>query len=94
MYRYFVELMGARIRHSRESSKAALGYASPDEFLRDLELVRESLLANRGERLVELFVDPLMRKVRTFGFHLHSLDIRQHSNVLAKALDELSRGGR
>ena len=91
VYRHFVELMGTRIRHSRESSKAALGYAAPDEFLRDLELVRESLLANRGERLVELFVDPLMRKVRTFGFHLHSLDIRQHSSVLAKALDELNR---
>ena len=90
VYRHFVELMGARIRHSRESSKTALGYASPDEFLRDLELVRESLLANRGGRLARLFVAPLLRKVRTFGFHLHSLDIRQHARVLEQTLAELS----
>ena len=90
VYRHFIELMGARIRHSRESSKTALGYASPGEFLRDLGLLRESLLANRGERLARLLLDPLLRKVRTFGFHLHSLDIRQHAHVLEQTLAELS----
>ena len=34
-------------------------------------------------------VDPLLRKVRTFQFHLSALDIRQNSRVHAQALEEL-----
>src|SRR5262249_13892145 len=37
---------------------------------------------------------PLLRQVRTFGFHLHALDIRQHSRVLSGALAELAAGGK
>ena len=35
-------------------------------------------------------IDPLLRKVRTFGLHLHTLDIRQHARVHAQAMQELS----
>ena len=35
------------------------------------------------------YVDSLLRKVRTFGFHLHTLDIRQHARVHARAIEEL-----
>ena len=52
-------------------------------------LIRESLAANRGVRLAELIIDPLLRKVRTFGFHLSTLDIRQHARVHAQALAEI-----
>ncbi len=38
---------------------------------------------------LKLFVAPLLRKVRTFGFHLHTLDIRQHARVHAHAIKEL-----
>ena len=59
------------------------------EFERDLLLLRDSLSANRGERLAHDHVDPLLRKLHTFGFHLHGLDIRQHARVHAQALTEL-----
>jgi phosphoenolpyruvate carboxylase len=39
-----------------------------------------------------LLLDPLLRKVRTFGFHLSTLDIRQHAKVHAKFLAEISSG--
>src|SRR5208282_2994032 len=55
--------------------------------------LRASLIANRGQRLAELLIDPLLRKVRTFGFHLHTLDIRQHAHVHARALAELRAAG-
>ena len=90
LYRHFLELMAARLRFCRDSAGAGLGYTSAAEFESDLEFVRVSLAAYRGSRLAELLVDPLLRKVRTFGFHLHTLDIRQHSQVLADALAELS----
>jgi phosphoenolpyruvate carboxylase len=54
----------------------------------DLETLRESLKENRGLRIARTLVDPLILQARTFGFHLHTLDIRQHARVHAKALQE------
>jgi phosphoenolpyruvate carboxylase len=51
--------------------------------------VRESLAENRGRRLAERLLDPLLRQVDTFGFHLHTLDLRQHARVHAAAYAEL-----
>ena len=56
---------------------------------RDLVLLRSSLMANRGQQLAETFVDPLLRRLRTFGFHLQVLDIRQHARVHADVLREI-----
>jgi len=64
-------------------------YDSASEFEHDLLLVRESLQANRGERLSHIYVGSLLRKVRKFGFHLYALDIRQHARVHAQVLKEL-----
>ena len=63
-------------------------YASADEFLGDLTILRDSLAANRGLRIARSLVDPLILLVRTFGLHLHTLDIRQHSRLHAAALQE------
>jgi len=90
LYRHFLDFTAARLRFSRDSSGHALGYKTAQEFESDLLLMRESLCANRGERLAILLIDPLLRKLRTFGFHLHTLDIRQHARVLSQALPELA----
>jgi phosphoenolpyruvate carboxylase len=63
-------------------------YCSVEEFLADLETLRASLAANRGLRIARTLVDPLILQVRTFGLHLHTLDIRQHARVHAAALQE------
>lgn len=65
-------------------------YASADEFQNDLCVVRTSLMENRGERLAEMLLDPLLLEVRTYGLHLHTLDIRQHARVHAAAVAELA----
>jgi phosphoenolpyruvate carboxylase len=65
-------------------------YRSAAELLDDLSLLRDSLAANRGLRLAQLFIDPLLLEVRTFGLHLQTLDIRQHARVHEVAVDELS----
>ena len=64
-------------------------YENADELLQDLALLRDSLAQNRGKRLAEMFVDPLLLSVRTFGLHLQTLDIRQHARVHAAAVKEL-----
>src|SRR5882672_7796498 len=75
-YRAYLEFLIARLRFSRKSSKHEHAYKSSQQFEEDLEIMRDSLNANHGQRLAEL-VSPLLRKVRTFGFHLHALDIRR-----------------
>ncbi|MGA2558860.1 MAG: phosphoenolpyruvate carboxylase [Terracidiphilus sp.] len=63
-------------------------YCSVDEFLDDLNALRLSLAENGGLRIAQTLVDPLVLQVRTFGLHLHTLDIRQHARVHATALQE------
>jgi phosphoenolpyruvate carboxylase len=63
-------------------------YCSVTEFIGDLETLRASLAANRGLRIARTLIDPLILQVRTFGLHLHTLDIRQHAKVHAAALKE------
>jgi phosphoenolpyruvate carboxylase len=63
-------------------------YGSQAEFLDDLETLRTSLAAHQGLRIARTLIDPLILQVRTFGLHLHTLDIRQHARVHATALRE------
>ena len=65
-------------------------YQSAAEMLGDLLILRESLAGNRGERLAELLIDPLLLEVRTYGLHLQALDIRQHARVHTAALKEIA----
>ena len=88
-YRRFLSYMFHKLQQSREAVGAPAAYQSAAEFEEDLLLVQNSLQSNRGERLARTYVDSLLRKVRTFGFHLHTLDIRQHARVHAHAIKEL-----
>jgi phosphoenolpyruvate carboxylase len=90
-YRRLLDYVLHRLRHTRDEPRHAAAYRDAAEFAADLSLMRESLAANRGERAVRLWLDPLLRQVETFGFHLHALDIRQHARVHAAAAGELSR---
>ena len=65
-------------------------YTHASELLDDLTLLRDSLAANRGLRLAQVFIDPLLLEVRTFGLHLQTLDIRQHARVHEAAVEELT----
>jgi phosphoenolpyruvate carboxylase len=85
-YRRFLSFVLHRLQQSREAGAAAYSSA---EFEHDLGLVRSSLCANKGERLARDYVDPLLRKLRAFGFHLHTLDVRQHARAHTQALAEL-----
>jgi phosphoenolpyruvate carboxylase len=58
------------------------GYASADELLADLRLIRESLSANKGARIADGRLARLERMVEIFGFHLARLDVRVHARDL------------
>ncbi|MDQ6917852.1 MAG: phosphoenolpyruvate carboxylase [Candidatus Dormibacteraeota bacterium] len=65
---------------------AATRYAGPAEFLADLRTIQESLLASGAGRIAAGDLQTLVWQVETFGFHLASLEVRQHSEVHRQAL--------
>lgn len=89
LYRRFLAYVVVRLRDTRDSQENA--YWSAGEFESDLSVVHRSLAGHHGENLAQLLLDPVLRKVRTFGFHLATLDIRQHANVHRAAIEEISR---
>ncbi len=64
-------------------------YASDQDFLADILLIRDSLRAHGDDYIANHSVQDLVWLVETFGFHLASLDIRQESSVHTRALAEI-----
>lgn len=97
-YRVALGLVAERIARTRRrltgaEGPSAEGFAGPDELLGDLLTIQSSLLADGLARLAWGDVQDLIWQVRTFGFHLASLEIRQHAAVHAAAVDRLREGG-
>jgi phosphoenolpyruvate carboxylase len=65
-------------------------YGDATEFRDDLLLLRASLAENRGGRIAADLVDPLLLQLRTFGLHLHTLDVRQHARRHELAVREVA----
>ena len=79
-----------RLRATRLREAAA--YPEVDAYLADLALVQDSLVRAEAPRLAYGELQHLVWQAQTFGFHLASLEVRQHSLVLQAALDELASG--
>jgi phosphoenolpyruvate carboxylase len=90
-YRRFLSYIFHKLRHTREAVDAPASYRNAADFEHDLVLIQMSLKANRGERLAHTYISSLLRKIRKFGFHLHTLDIRQHARVHAHVVNELGQ---
>jgi phosphoenolpyruvate carboxylase len=75
----------------RAAVGAAPPYGSAAELSGDLDVVHNALVAAGCARLGEGRLRRLRRAVEVFGFHLAALDIRQHSEVHARVVGELTR---
>lgn len=89
-YRVFLRLVQARLQATYDD--AAFPYESPEEFTADIELITESLRANKGRNAGLFAVNRLLRRIETFGFHLATLDLRQnaimHRRIVGEGLQE------
>lgn len=83
-YRLLNDLMRARLQATLEDKPE--GYAGPDEFAADVQIILHSLEANRGIHAGWFAVRRLAWRIRSFGFHLARLDVRQESSVHARAV--------
>ncbi|OBG51697.1 phosphoenolpyruvate carboxylase [Mycolicibacterium fortuitum] len=64
-------------------------YATPEEFLADLDTVDTSLRGHGSAVLADDRLSRLREAVRVFGFHLCGLDTRQNSEVHEQVVGEL-----
>lgn len=95
-WRQFVNLMSLRLPVAEDASTHELlpddrsgAYRHSYELEKDLRMLRFSLLAIGAQRLVESDVDPLLRVVEVFGFHLAALDVRQNSRFHDLAVEQI-----
>ncbi|HYG99928.1 MAG TPA: phosphoenolpyruvate carboxylase [Terriglobales bacterium] len=87
LYRRFLRVIATRLSDS--AAGGSRRYFSSAEFEQDLLVMRRSLCGHRGVRLVYNVLDPLLVSLRTYGFQLHTLDVRQHAKVHTAAIEEL-----
>lgn len=89
-YRLLNDRMRARVQATMDDADGA--YASPEELIDDIELILRSLHDNKGDHAGGFAVRRLLWRVRTFGFHLARLDVRQESSVHGRALASVLDG--
>ncbi len=89
-YRCLLTLVAARLEATRADASGA--YVGPDELEADVKAIVDSLYAHHGAHAGAFTAERLLWRVRTFGFHLMRLDVRQdaraHDDVLAVLLDD------
>ncbi|MDI7775355.1 phosphoenolpyruvate carboxylase [Asticcacaulis sp. EMRT-3] len=76
-------------RGAGKAAPAAPAYERIQTFIDDLNIMRDSLVANGGKRLVGRTLRSLIQVARSCGFHLLSLDLRQNSDVHERVIAEL-----
>src|SRR5690242_6565030 len=91
-YRTYLLYTAQRLAATR-NRHADLAYPGPAGYLADLRVVRDSLAAAGAATQAHGELQNLIWQAETFGFHLAGLEVRQHSEVHARALAELRAAG-
>lgn len=85
--------LGHEISHRPPVDKQAEPYATPEQFIADLDVLIESLLRHGAVYLARGRLANLRRAAEIFGFHLSPLDMRQHSAIHEQTVAELLAHG-
>ncbi|MFC0560387.1 phosphoenolpyruvate carboxylase [Halalkalibacter alkalisediminis] len=86
IYRRKFAIMLKRIR---EVGKSDQGYQVSEELVNDLVIVRESVEKHQPSNKKLKTIRKVIRQVQLFGFHLATLDIRNHSGEHEAAITEI-----
>jgi phosphoenolpyruvate carboxylase len=89
-YRVFLRLIQQRLQSTYDDD--IYPYEKVGQLLGDIQLIANSLSANKGKQAGLFAVRRLIRRINTFGFHLVTLDVRQdsetHRSVVGECLGE------
>ena len=85
-YRVFLRLIQERLQSTFDDDM--FPYEKVGQFRNDIQLIHDSLVANKGEHAGLFSVRRLLRRIDTFGFHLVTLDVRQDAHVHREVVGE------
>jgi phosphoenolpyruvate carboxylase len=89
-YRVLLGQIAERLRATYEGRSSH--YERVEQLVDDLEVIADSLAKHRGEYAGLFHVRRMLRRVRTFGLHLATLDVRQnaevHREIIGRALED------
>ena len=93
-YRQKLILLYRQLQKARKANQQPWSEEQPDcidsdQFLNTLISIRDSLIENKGAELVHGILENLIRRVEVFGFHLATLDVRQHAGKHRAAIAEV-----
>jgi phosphoenolpyruvate carboxylase len=85
-YRVFLRLVQQRLQSTYDDD--VFPYEKVAHFRADIQLISDSLKANKGEHAGLFAISRILRRIDTFGFHLITLDIRQDAEVHRRVVGE------
>ena len=85
-YRVFLRLVQQRLQSTYDDD--IYPYEKVGQLIADIELIAESLSCNKGRNAGLFAVQRLLRRIRTFGFHMVTLDVRQDAEVHRRVVGE------
>lgn len=90
-YRIKLSYMNEKLRNILDDATTgtAQRYNSPVELIDDLYIIDRSLRSHFADYAADTHVKKLIRQVELFGFHMSTLDIRQHSQEHENAMTEI-----
>ncbi len=91
-YRLLLTGVAERLRLARSQPDDPRAYASPAALLDDLAVLDRSLRAHHGTLIADGRLARVRRLVSAIGFHLATLDVREHSARLHESLGRLFAG--
>ncbi|MCL2425747.1 MAG: phosphoenolpyruvate carboxylase [Oscillospiraceae bacterium] len=86
MYRRALAFMRFRLTQVGISE---MGYKNPEELLDELRIIRESLKHHLPSHDELRRINRIIRQIKLFGFHLASLEVRNHSGEHEEAMNEI-----
>ncbi|MGE5681085.1 MAG: phosphoenolpyruvate carboxylase [Bacillota bacterium] len=89
IYRTKIFLCWSKLKKAIDFDHSSGAYKSADEFIEDLYLIYNSLSENKAGIVADTAILPLIYKVKTYGFHFVSMDIRQNASFLRSAVEEI-----
>lgn len=94
-YRLKCAYIHARLINTRQRiatgsrHKSGLDYQVPEDLVAELEVMRSSLDADAGELISNGVLGRLTAVVNTFGFHMATMDVREHAERHHEVLAQL-----